>query len=82
MSEWWPFYVDKNWREGCTLPTGQVLAANAPHVPYTCNFEFQTTGSNDPRLNGRNMEYLQNAMTSQINAWRDLIVTLTRRADV
>lgn len=69
MSEWYPYYLHKQWREG-----------NAPHTAYTCDFDWTVAVSWDQRLNGRNQEYIQNVIGTQINAWRDLIVTLTKRA--
>lgn len=68
MSEWYPLYLNKQWRDG-----------NAPHAAYTCDFDYVVAGSWDPRLNGRNPEYTQTAMNTQINGWRDLIVTLTKK---
>lgn len=68
MSEWYPLYLNKAWRE-----------SNAPHVAYICDFDYVEARSWDGRLNGRNPEYMQSAMTQQINASRDLIVTLTKR---
>ena len=68
MSEWYPLYLNKAWRD-----------ANAPHATYTCDFEWTVAGSWDQRLQGRNPEFTQVAMNTQINAWRDLIVTLTKR---
>ncbi len=69
MSEWYPLYLLKAWRDG-----------NAPHTAFTCDFDYTVGGSWDPRLNGRNQEYTQLAMNTQVNGWRDLIVTLTKRA--
>lgn len=68
MSEWYPLYLNKAWRD-----------MNAPHADYTCDFDRTVAGSWDPRLNGRNAEYSQMAMNTQVNAWRDLIVTLQKR---
>lgn len=69
MSEWFPLYLNKGWRTN-----------EAPHAGYTCDFDYTVAGSWDQRLNGRNPEYTQVTMNTQINAWRDLIVTLTKRA--
>lgn len=69
MSEWYPLYLNKVWRDG-----------NAPHTAFDCDFDWTVAGSWDGRLNGRNPEYTQTAMNTQINAWRDLIVTLTKKA--
>ena len=68
MSEWMPLYLNKSWRD-----------TQAPHAPYTCDFDYVVAGSWDQRLVGRNPEYTQSAMNTQVNAWRDLIITLTRR---
>lgn len=68
LSEWYVNYLKKEWRD-----------SQAPHAPYTCDFDFIIAGSWDGKLNGRNQEYTQMAMNTQINAWRDLIVTLTKR---
>lgn len=68
MSPWWPLYLDKNWR-----------TTQAPHVGFTCDFVGTVAGSWDERLNGRNPETMQSMMNEQVNAWRDLIVTLTKR---
>lgn len=69
MSEWYPLYLNKGWRD-----------TQAPHSTYTCDFDYVVAGSWDGRLNGRNPEYTQMAMNTQINGWRDLIVTLTKKA--
>ena len=69
MSEWYAFYLNKAWRD-----------TQAPHAAYTCDFDYVIAGSWDQRLVGRNPEYTQISMNTQINAWRDLIVTITKRA--
>lgn len=68
MSEWYPLYLNKAWRD-----------TQAPHSDYTCDFDYVVAGSWDGRLNGRNPEYTQNAMNTQINGWRDLICTFTKK---
>ena len=68
MSSWYPLYLHKDWR-----------AANAPHAGYTCDFDHVVAGSWDQSIEARNPEYKQMAMNSQTNAWRDLIVTLTKK---
>ena len=68
MSPWYPLYLDKQWRD-----------TQAPHVSYKCDFIGGVAGSWDARLNGRNPEFTQIAMSNETNAWRDLIVTLTKR---
>lgn len=70
MSQWYPLYLNKAWRD-----------VNAPHVGYVCDFDYILAGSWDPSIEGRNEEYRMMAMNSQVNAWRDLIVTLTKRAE-
>ena len=68
MSQWYPLYLNKAWRD-----------ANAPHAPYTCDFDHVVAGSWDAAIEGRNAEHKQFAMNSYTNAWRDLIVTLTKK---
>jgi len=68
MSAWYPLYLNKAWRE-----------SQAPHSPYTCDFDHVIAGSWDQSIEARNQEYKQHAMNTQTNAWRDLIVTLTKR---
>lgn len=68
ISEWYALYLNKEWRE-----------REAPHVSYDCDFDYTVAVSWDGRIAGRNAEYMQMAMASQINAARDLIITLTRR---
>ena len=69
MSQWYPLYLNKAWRD-----------VNAPHAPYTCDFDHVVAGSWDQSIEGRNAEHKQFAMNSYTNAWRDLIVTLTKKA--
>lgn len=68
MSSWYPLYLNKEWR-----------STQAPHVPFTCDFNHSIAGAWDGRLNGRTPEYTQTAMNNETNAWADLIVTLTKR---
>lgn len=68
MSGWYPLYLNKAWRE-----------VNAPHVGYTCDFDYQIAGSWDEWLVPRNQEFKIFAMQRYINSQRDLIVHLTRR---
>ena len=69
LSEWYVNYLNKDWR-----------ATEAPHTGYTCDFTVTSlVGTGDGRLAGRNPEYLRMAMGEQMNAWRDLVVTLTKR---
>jgi SAM-dependent methyltransferase len=67
MSGWWPLYLKKEWREG-----------NAPHVGYTCDFDFVIGGSWDEYLSVKAMEFKMFAMQHYTNSQRDLIVTLTK----
>jgi SAM-dependent methyltransferase len=69
MSEWYALYLNKAWRE-----------ANAPHVGYTCDFDWSTGGSWDESIACRNEETRGAMMRQNTNAWRDLIITLTKRA--
>jgi predicted SAM-dependent methyltransferase len=68
MSQWYPLYLHKEWR-----------AANAPHTGFTCDFDHTIAASWDQSLEVRNAEYKQFAMNHYTNAWRDLIVTLSKR---
>jgi predicted SAM-dependent methyltransferase len=68
MSGWYPLYLNKTWRD-----------VNAPHVGYTCDFDFNIGGSWDEWLIHRNIETRMFAMQRYINSQRDLIVTLTKR---
>jgi predicted SAM-dependent methyltransferase len=69
MSQWFPLYLNKQW-----------LEVNGPHVAFHCDFDHVVAGSWDQAIEGRNAEHKQFAMNSYTNAWRDLIVTLTKRA--
>ena len=75
LSQWYPLYLNKAWRD-----------SNAPHDDsqyvkdaYKCDFDHVVAGSWDAAIEGRNAEHKQFAMNSYTNAWRDLIVTLTRK---
>lgn len=69
MSQWYPLYLHRDWR-----------AANAPHTGFTCHFDHTIAGSWDPALESRNPETRSFMMNHYTNGWRDLIVTLTKRA--
>jgi predicted SAM-dependent methyltransferase len=69
MSAWYPLYLHKPWRE-----------INAPHVGYTCDFDWALAGSWDQRHEIRNQEFKAFAMQNYVDSLRDLIVTLTKRA--
>lgn len=68
MSEWFAYYLEKSWRDN-----------NGPHTGYTCDFDYNIIGTADGRLAGRNQEFMQNSMMTQINATRDLVIILTKK---
>lgn len=68
MSDWYALYLNRAWRD-----------VNAPHAPYTCDFDWTTGGSWDQSIEGRNPETKAMMMRNYTNTWRDLIVTLTAR---
>jgi predicted SAM-dependent methyltransferase len=68
MSRWYPLYLLKSWRD-----------TEAPHVPYTCDFDYVIGGTTDQWLETRNHEYKMFASQFYINSLRDLCVTLTKR---
>jgi hypothetical protein len=68
MSGWYPLYLNKQWR-----------TVNAPHVGYTCDFDWTIAGSWDERLNSRNAEFKTFAMNNYMDSLRDIIVTLVKR---
>ena len=68
MSEWYPLYLNKQWRD-----------ANAPHAAYTCDFDHVVAGSWDQSIESRNPETKSFMMRHYSNAFRDLIITLTKR---
>jgi SAM-dependent methyltransferase len=69
MSQWWPLYLHRDWR-----------SSNAPHTSFTCHFDHTIAGSWDESLASRNPEAKSMMMNNYTNTWRDLIVTLTKRA--
>lgn len=69
LSGWYPLYLNKAWRD-----------QEAPHVGYTCDFDYVAAGSWDQWLEPRNQEFKTFAMNRYTNSWRDLIVTFTKRA--
>lgn len=74
ISSWTFFYLDKNWRD-----------VNAPHVGYTCNFEFQIIGSFDPNdifVAFRTAEVKMTMMARNINVTTDVIAHLTKREPI
>ena len=62
------YYLDANWR-----------AANAPHVGYTCDFEFSGGNSLGQPWSVRNQETQAFAQTHYLNVAQDIHVTLTKR---
>jgi len=62
------YYLDKGWR-----------ATNAPHVGYTCDFEFVGGNSLAAPWTLRNAETQAFAQTHYVNVAQDIHVTLTKR---
>jgi hypothetical protein len=72
VSTWSFFYLNKAWRDG-----------NAPHVPYTCDFDHVIVGTHDPNdqyVSMRNMETKVILMSRSVNTTTDIVATLTKRA--
>lgn len=69
LCEWWFLYLSKAWRE-----------INAAHNDgYTCDFPQPTIGySPTPSLNGRNAEYVQQAVTWWRGGADDMQATLVK----
>jgi hypothetical protein len=69
VSEFWFYYLDKNWR-----------AENAPHNDgYRCDFLATWGYSLHPHLQPRNAEYQQHAIQFWKEAAQDIVATLTKR---
>ena len=68
MSSWYALYLNKGWRD-----------INAPHVHYTCDFDWVHGASWDEWLTVKNDEMKQFAMQHYTNSIRDLHITLTKR---
>jgi SAM-dependent methyltransferase len=68
MSSWYALYLNKEWRD-----------INAPHVGYTCDFDWAHGASWDEWLNSRNSETKMFAMARYINSTRDLHISLIKR---
>lgn len=68
LSEWAAFYLDKQWR-----------AVNAPHVGYTCDFEYVVGFSFDERVASWNDERRLAALSHSVNGPRDMHMNLTKR---
>lgn len=69
LSEWAAYYLNKAWRE-----------QNAPHVLYSCDFDFVTGVRFDDRVAGWNDDRRVFGANHHINASRDLFLNLTKRA--
>ena len=68
MTEWSLYYLNKAWRD-----------QNAPHVGYTCDFDWTYGYSLVEDATMRNAEWQQFAVGRYRNVCRDLIATLTKR---
>jgi SAM-dependent methyltransferase len=69
VSEFWFFYLNAEWRK-----------TNAPHNDfYTCDFDIVAVYSMNPALNGRNQEYMQNAISWWKEAALDTVATFTKK---
>ncbi len=68
LSSWYALYLNKGWRD-----------VNAPHAPYTCDFDWSHGASWDDWLTVRNDEFKAFAMQRYINSVRDLHINLVRR---
>lgn len=75
VSEWLALYLRKLWREGDGTPANPP---NAPHVPYTCDFEFVIGFSFDERVANWNQERRMFALTHHLNAARDIHINLSK----
>jgi len=71
MSSWYALYLNKDWRTG-----------NAPHVDYTCDFDWVHGASWDEWLSVKNDEMKQFAMQHYTNSIRDLHITLSKKVTV
>lgn len=68
ISSWYALYLNKAWRD-----------VNAPHVGYTCDFDWTHGVAWEEWLNVRNEEMKQFALQRYINSARDLHITLVKR---
>lgn len=75
MSEWYLLYLWKAWRQGDGTPANP---GQAPHVGYTCDFDYVAGHSFDERIMGWNAERQAFATAHHLNAARDLHATLTK----
>lgn len=71
ISTWTFFYLKKEWRD-----------SQAPHVGYTCDFDYGVVGTHDPNdtyVSYRNQEAKFAMMYRNVNTTTDIITTLTKR---
>lgn len=71
VTSWMYFYLNADWRK-----------VNAPHVGYTCDFDYNLIGTHDPNdvwVAMRNQETKGILMTRNINTVTDLIAHLTKK---
>lgn len=71
VCSWTYFYLNSDWRKG-----------NAPHVGFTCDFDFTLAGVHDPNdtwVAFRNQETKSILMARNINVVTDLIANLTKK---
>ena len=83
ISEFWFFYLSKEWRMG---NTEKGLMANAPHTDaqwlpggFNCDFDATWGYSMNPALASRNQEYQTFAMSWYKEACLDIMATLTKK---
>lgn len=72
VTSWLYFYLLKSWRE-----------VNAPHVGYTCDFDYNLVGTLDPNDHNvamRNDDAKGYMMRYNINACVDMVAHITKRA--
>lgn len=84
VSEFWYYYLLKEWRMG---NTEKGLGANAPHTDvkylkggFNCDFDATWGYSMHPSLFVKNQEMQQFALQNYKEAAQDLIATLVKRA--
>jgi hypothetical protein len=75
VSEWAGLYLNKEWRLGDGTP---AKPPNAPHVGYTCDFDFMNGFSFDPRIQAWNQERQMFGLTHHLNSARDIHINLTK----
>lgn len=68
ISSWTYMYLNKAWRD-----------VNAPHVGYTCDFDFTYGFQLDAAIATRTQDYQMFAINHYRNGARDLVVTLTKQ---